>query len=151
MASNPDKKPDKKKATPPSGVRGPGGPPPPPARSSSAAGKGGARPAPSKSPARPKSERRQSFERLSYPAIRWLNGLPRWLVVILPALLLFLGLIQTGSLAWVGGVLLIIVSVLLAWLTALSWPAITPGSRILRVVVVAALIGIAGLKFLGRF
>lgn len=91
------------------------------------------------------------MESLSYPALRTLSRLPRWLVVVLPAVLLLLGLIQTGPLAWLGGVLLSIVFVMLAWLTMLSWPVITPGSRVMRFVVLAALLGITVLKFAGRF
>jgi hypothetical protein len=71
--------------------------------------------------------------------------------VVIPAVLLLLGLVQTGSLAWLGGVLLSIVFLLLAWLTALSWPAISPGSRVMRVIVLLALAGITVLKFAGRF
>ena len=40
---------------------------------------------------------------------------------------------------------------LLAWLTALSWPALTPSSRFFRVLVVLALLGVVVLKFMGRF
>ena len=45
----------------------------------------------------------------------------------------------TGPLAWLGGILLFLVWLFVAWLTALSWPALTPGSRVFRVLVVAAL------------
>jgi hypothetical protein len=122
----------------PKGVRGPGGPPPAPGNPASARSAG-------------KSPRRIAFEEASYPYIRRLHAVPRWIVVVLPAVLLFVGLILTGPLAWLGGILLLIVCLLLAWLTALSWPAITPGSRLLRVVVVVALGAVAVLKFMGRF
>jgi len=77
--------------------------------------------------------------------------MPRWLVVITPAIVLFVGLILPGSFAWLGGVLLLLVAAFLGWLTALSWPAIGPAARLLRVVVVAALAGIAVFKAMGRF
>jgi hypothetical protein len=129
----------------PKGVRGPSGPPPAPA-AGRAAGRstGGPRPAAS-------SPGRRALEERSYALLRVLHGVPRWIVVVLPAALLFLGLVLTGPLAWLGGLLLLLVCALLAWLTALSWPAITPGSRLLRVVVVLALLGVAVLKLLGRF
>lgn len=129
-----------KKGRPNSGVRGPGGPQ-------------GARPTRPAGPGTPASASplRKRFEAVSFPFLRMLSSLPRWLVVVLPALLLLLGLIQTGSLAWLGGGLLSIVFVMLAWLTALSWPAISPGSRLMRVIVLAALLGITILKFAGRF
>jgi len=80
-----------------------------------------------------------------------MQRVPSWLVVILMATCLFLGLSHSGSLAWLGGILLLVVAIFLGWLVTLSWPVISPGSRILRVVVVAAIVGIAILKFLGRF
>jgi len=80
-----------------------------------------------------------------------MQRVPRWLVVIIMAVCLFLGLIQSGSLAWLGGILLLIVAAFLGWLVTLSWPVISPASRVLRVVVVAALVGIAILKFGGQF
>jgi hypothetical protein len=119
----------------PKGVRGPSGPP--------AAGTPRPRPA--------ASTRRQAFEDRSYPFLRAMHGIPRWIVVVLPAALLFLGLVLTGPLAWLGGLFLLLVCALLGWLTALSWPAISPGSRLLRVVVVAALLGVTVLKLAGRF
>ena len=66
-------------------------------------------------------------------------------------LLLFLGLIQTGKWAWVGGLLLLLVAALLGWLTALSWPRITLGQKFARGLIVVALLGVAALKFMGRF
>lgn len=80
-----------------------------------------------------------------------MHRMPRWLMVVVPGILLFLGLVLTGSFAWLGGLLLLILAVFLGWLTALSWPAITPASRMLRLLVVVAVAGIAILKLLGRF
>jgi hypothetical protein len=76
---------------------------------------------------------------------------PRWLVVIALALALFFGLIQSGSLSWLGGLLLLLVALFLGWLLALAWPVLGGGSKLLRVVVVTAVVGIAILKFVGRF
>jgi hypothetical protein len=146
MASSPKDKGDKPRGKDrmPSGVRGPGGPPPAGASSSGQRGPLGA-------PSPGRSDRRRAFEERSYPYLRRLSALPRWLVVITPAVLLFVGLILTGPVAWLGGILLLLVTALLAWLTALSWPAITPGSRLLRSIVVLALFGVAVLKLMGRF
>ncbi len=123
----------------PRGVRGPGGPPPPPARA--------ARPGPDPGVANASS----ALQRRSLPLLRRLHALPRWLVVVAPALLLFGGLVLTGPFAWIGAVLLLVVAAFLGWLTALSWPAIGPAPRALRVLVVVALVGIAILKAMGRF
>lgn len=94
---------------------------------------------------------RRKVEAWSYPLLATLHRLPRWIVVIAPALLLFLGLVLTGPLAWLGGLMLLIVWLFVAWLTLLSWPAIGAGQRIFRVVVVLALLGVVVVKFLGRF
>ena len=91
------------------------------------------------------------LERRSYPALVALTRVPRWLIVVLMAVCLFLGLIQTGDLAWLGAILLGIVAVFLGWLLALSWPVLGPGSRLIRLVTVLAVLGIAVMKALGRF
>ena len=103
-------------------------------------------------PARPSSgQSRQSLERASIPILTKLMAIPRWLIVVLMGAFLFLGLIQTGSLSWLGGIFLLIVGGFLGWLLVLSWPALTPGRRATRLIVVAAVLGIAVLKFLGSF
>jgi hypothetical protein len=80
----------------------------------------------------------------------WLHGLPRWLVVVTPAILLFVGLVLPKSFGWLGGLLLLLTAALLAWLTALSWPRISGGQKFVRTVIVLALVGLAVLKALGR-
>jgi hypothetical protein len=85
------------------------------------------------------------------PILVMLDRLPRWLVVVVMGSLLFLGLIQTGDLAWLGGVLLLIVTGFLFWLLVLAWPVLPTQARIMRTVVVGGAFGIAILKFMGRF
>lgn len=128
-----DKKRRKKGDLPP-GVKGPTQPPQQP-------------PAPKPQP----GNSRESLERASIPVLTRLLALPRWIIVVAMGAFLFLGLIQTGNLAWLGGIFLLIVGGFLGWLLALSWPVLTPGRRATRLIVVAAVIGIAALKFLGRF
>ena len=94
---------------------------------------------------------RGNLERASVPILARLLTVPRWLIVVAMGTFLFLGLIQTGDLSWLGGIFLLIVGGFLGWLLALSWPVLTPGRRLTRIVVVAAVLGIAALKFLGRF
>lgn len=138
----------RKRGSMPQGVRGPGGPPPSPG--SAKPGSASDRPMMGASSSAPSSGRKR-FEELSFPLIRTLHGMPRWLIVVAPAILLFGGLVLTGPLAWLGGILLLIVWLFITWLTALSWPALTPGSRVFRVLVVVALFGVVVLKFMGRF
>jgi hypothetical protein len=75
---------------------------------------------------------------------------PRWHVVIALAVLLVLGMIQTGSLAWLGALILGLLTVFFAWLLVLSWPAIPASGRLLRLIVVAALAGLTVLKAMGQ-
>lgn len=94
---------------------------------------------------------RSNLERASIPILARLLSVPRWLIVVAMGTFLFLGLIQTGGLSWLGGIFLLIVGGFLGWLLLLSWPVLSTGRRISRIVVVAAVLGIAVLKFLGRF
>ena len=94
--------------------------------------------------------RRTAFERASFPLLQTLHSLPRWLVVVTPAILLFVGLVAAGPFRWIGGLLLLLTAALLGWLTALSWPRIAGGQKLVRTVIVVALIGLAILKFAGR-
>lgn len=123
----------------PEGVRGPRGPQRP---------NGGRR----SIDARPTASRaRARLEALSMPLLGWMHALPRWIMVVLPAIMLLAGLVLTGAWSWLGGVALLLVSAFLAWLLALSWPALNPGSRMIRGLTVLAVVGLAYFKFTGRF
>jgi len=61
-----------------------------------------------------------------------------------------LGMIQTGSLAWLGALILGLLTVFFLWLLVLSWPAVPASGRMLRGIVVVALAGGAVLKAMGR-
>lgn len=129
MGNTPRKKPT-------SGVRGPSG----------ALRAGG-------SPTRPTGatpSARRRLERISAPILVTLSRTPKWLLVIAMALLLFFGMIQSGSLAWLGALLLGILTVFFGWLLAVAWPVLPTSGRLLRGVVVIALAGLTVLKALGR-
>jgi hypothetical protein len=145
MATSKGDKPQKKGSMP-QGIRGPGGPPP-----STSSGQPTSRPSTLGTPPTTKEGWRRSFEQRSYPVLQTLHSMPRWLIVVLPAVFLFLGLVLTGPTAWLGGIMLLLVWLFVAWLTALSWPALTFGSKVFRGLVVLALLGIVVLKFLGKF
>jgi hypothetical protein len=155
---SPDGKPTAgKKGKPTPGVRGPGGPPPPPKMEPKTGPKTGkATPAPTRSalgpmPRKPASALRRKFEDRSLPLVQRLSRMPKFLIIVTPGMLLFFGLALTGSLAWLGGILLLFVAAILAWLTALSWPVVGMGSKFMRVVVILVVFGFAVLKFRGRF
>lgn len=120
------------------GVRGPRGP------------QGSGQQTPAKStPARAPQEL-TPLQRISLPLLTRLTRLPKWLVVVVMAALLVLGMIQTGSLAWLGALILGVLAIFFLWLLVLSWPAIPPSGRLMRGIVVIALAGAAVLKVMGR-
>ena len=90
------------------------------------------------------------MERFSAPLVLKLHAMPRWLVPILLAVFLFVGLITSGPWTWLGALLLGIVTLFVAWLSALAWPVLTPGSRLARVIITLALAGVTVLKAMGR-
>jgi hypothetical protein len=90
------------------------------------------------------------LERTSAPWLIRLHSVPRWLVPVMLAVFLFTGLLLSGDWAWLGAILLGIVAVFIAWLSALSWPVLTPGARLARVLVTGAAIGMTVLKATGR-
>ena len=90
------------------------------------------------------------FQRLSFPLLTRLTRLPKWALGVGLSVILVLGMIQTGSLAWLGALLLGFLTLFFLWLLVLSWPAIPPSGRLLRGIVVVALGGATVLKALGR-
>ena len=91
-----------------------------------------------------------AFQRASFPVLRFLSGLPRWVLVVVLAGLLVLGVIQTGPLAWLGVLILAFLGLFFLWLLAHSWPVTPWSGRILRLVIVLALFLGAYLKAIGR-
>lgn len=72
-----------------------------------------------------------------------MNGLPRWLVPVILAILLVAGLVFSGP---IGAALLGVLGLFLAWLVFLSWPALPTTTRIIRIVVVAGILAVAMLQ-----
>lgn len=75
-----------------------------------------------------------------------MRELPAFLLPVLLAIMLFFGLVVASPWA---GVLLVLIALFLSWLTAVSWPAISSGSRVLRVVVDVGMLALGGAKLLG--
>jgi hypothetical protein len=90
------------------------------------------------------------LQRISLPLLTRMTRLPRWLLVVVLSVLLVLGMIQTGSLAWLGALILGLLTLFFLWLLVLSWPAIPASGRMLRGIVVVALAGATVLKAMGR-
>ena len=73
---------------------------------------------------------RVELERRSYRALFYLNSLPRAVPFVVMAGLLVAALVTTGVLSFV---LLVVVAFLIGWLSAVSWPLVSPGGRVIRV------------------
>jgi hypothetical protein len=127
-----------------SGVRGPGGPPPPP----SARGAQSGRPAMGARSGAP-SDLRKKFEDFSYPLLTRMSAIPRWLVVVVPAVLLLLGLIRPGPCRGSAALLLLVGAARLAHQLCRGWPSPRVRASCASSMLIA-LLGIVGLKFAGR-
>jgi hypothetical protein len=88
---------------------------------------------------------RTRLEQNSAAALLWLHQLPRWLLPVLAVALLVAGLAITG---WGGAIALCGLAVVLGWLALLSWPSLPAQGRLLRLVVVAAVLVIAVIRAL---
>jgi len=93
------------------------------------------------------SDARTRFEDLSRGPLQTLNRVPKALVVIGLAAFLVGGLLLPPA---IGGVLLVVLGLFLLWLVALSWPILPTGSRVMRVLTVALVLGAAILRLTGR-
>lgn len=78
---------------------------------------------------RSSSPARLRFEELSRPMLLRMQALPTFVVPVLMGVLMFIGLVLPY---WWAGLALLLIAAFLTWLTAVSWPAISPASRILR-------------------
>jgi hypothetical protein len=93
------------------------------------------------------STSRQNIEQRSAAPLLMLRQLPVWLAPVILVALLVTGLaVRT----WPGAVALCGVAGVLGWLAAVSWPRLNAQGRLLRVVVIAAVLVAAGLHFVPR-
>ena len=86
-----------------------------------------------------------ALQRWSVRPLRVLHRLPRWVPALTALSLVLLGLFLNG---WRGGLAMIALGLFLAWLLALSWPAVHPQARTLRLLVVIVVFFVAGQKLL---
>ena len=91
----------------------------------------------------PPSPARAGLERRSLPWLLRLRAVPRWLVLAAVLVLAVVGLLLPG---WAGAAVLVVVGLLAAWLTALAWPALGPGARAARVLILLILLVDVGIK-----
>ena len=103
-------------------------------------------PRPQKAPPTYKSDARRALEEKSAGPLARLHRLPRWLIPVMMGLLMLLGLFIEA--AW-AGIFFVLVAAFLGWLLALSWPVITPGSKMFRLLVIVVVGGVGIMRLLG--
>ena len=86
------------------------------------------------------SAARAAAERRSARPLLLLHQLPAWVAPVAAAVLLVAGLAMRGP---AGAVALVGVAAALGWLASMSWPRLSVGGRLGRLVVVAAMLGLA--------
>lgn len=95
---------------------------------------------------RPEPVPTNAFERASLPATRLIAGLPPFV----PILVVF-ALVLVGAFLGPWGVVpLGLVVLFLAWMLGLSWPRLRPSERLMRIAVIALVIGLIVITVLPR-
>lgn len=87
---------------------------------------------------------RSRVEQVSRPLLVRLTSLPRLVVPLLTVVLVAVGMLAPVPVAVVA---LLLVAVFVAWIAYLAWPVVTPGGKLIRVVMVALVLGLAALRF----
>lgn len=90
---------------------------------------------------------RRRIEQASMPALQVIAKVPTWLPMLATAVLILGGALLGGVL---GAILVILALLVLIWLLYLSWPHLTPPLRMMRLAVLALLLGIVITQFLPR-
>jgi hypothetical protein len=86
------------------------------------------------------SPARQTTERHSARPLLYLHQLPTWVLPVVLAVLLVVGLAVKGP---GGAVALCAVAAVLGWLASVSWPRLTSSGRTGRLLVLAVVVGVA--------
>jgi hypothetical protein len=89
------------------------------------------------------SAARKAAERRSAKPLLYLHQLPVWIAPLLMVVLLIAGLAVRGP---VGAAALCGVAAVLGWLAAVSWPRLSLGGRLGRLLAVAAVLGVAAFQ-----
>ena len=103
-------------------------------------------PRPQKAPPSGKSDARRALEERSAGPLAALHRMPRWLIPVIMGVLMLLGLFIEA--AW-AGIFFVLVAAFLGWLLALSWPVITQGSKMFRLLVIVVVGGVGVMRLLG--
>jgi hypothetical protein len=87
---------------------------------------------------------RRRVERRSAVLLGRIGRLPTWSPLVVVLGLTSAGLLVRGP---VGALLLAVLALLLGWLSYLSWPALQPGGRLVRALVLALVVAAAVRQF----
>jgi len=94
-------------------------------------------------PSRANTPGQRRLAAASHPVLLRLHALPGWVVPLATLALLLAGLFAGGV---IGFVCLAVLGTFLGWLLALSWPALAPGGRLLRLTTVLAILAAAAFQ-----
>ncbi len=90
---------------------------------------------------------RRWLERTTGPLLARFARAPKWAVLLLLVSLMVGGLTLP---AYLGAAMLLTLTLFLAWITALAWPALSPGGKAMRSLVVGIMLGAIYFKATGR-
>lgn len=88
---------------------------------------------------------RTRVEDVSRPLLLRLHALPRMVVPLVTVLLVGVTALAPLPYAWVGAVLAL---ALVAWIGYLSWPVATHGGKVMRIVMLLLVLGLAASRLL---
>ena len=83
---------------------------------------------------------RAAVERRSATVVVWLAHVPRLVPISAMGALFILAILAGGV---VGGLLLLVIAAIMAWISYLSWPSVPPVLRVVRAVVLAGVVAFA--------
>ena len=90
---------------------------------------------------------RRRLEQVSGPLLTRFARAPKWAVLLLLVSLMVGGLTLP---TYLGAAMLLTLTLFLAWITALAWPALSPGGKAMRSLVVGIMVGAVYFKATGR-
>jgi hypothetical protein len=86
---------------------------------------------------------RVSVENASRSLLTRLHGLPRLLIPLFTGLLFAVGVLAGPA---IGVLALSIILVFVTWLAYLSWPAVSTGGKLMRLLMVVLVVGLIGFR-----
>jgi uncharacterized protein DUF6703 len=95
-------------------------------------------------PSQPSDTLRTRVETVSRPLLVRLTSVPRLVVPLVTVALVAVGMLAPLPVALVA---LALVVLFVAWIAYLAWPVVSTGGKILRLVMVALVVGLGALRF----